>query len=89
MRTGELRADDPDAFAAAYMALLDRLPIMTMTGIVVPDKEEIVTEAANVSRMMLAVYAPGETTADDLVGTSPGGAPPSGVDTLRKESLCP
>ena len=88
MRTGELRANDPEAFAAAYMALLDRLPIMAMTGLVVPDEEEIASEAANVSRMM-AVYAPGGATADEPVGTSPPVAPPSNADTRRKESPCP
>ena len=58
MHAGELRADDPEAFAAAYMALLDRLPMMVMTGLIVPNDDDIVAEAASVSRIMMALYAP-------------------------------
>ena len=58
MRAGEFRAGDPNAFATAYMALLDRLPVQVMAGLAAPDGEAIAAEAASVSRMMLAIYAP-------------------------------
>ncbi len=64
MRAGDLRAGDADAFAAAYMALLDRLPMQVLTGLAVLDDEAIDAEAASVSQLMMAVYAP--TPADAL-----------------------
>ena len=58
MRAGELRAGDSDAFAAAYMALLDRLPIQVMTGLTALDAGAIAAEAASASEIMMAAYAP-------------------------------
>ena len=78
MRSGELRPGDPGAFAAAYMALLDRLPVQVLTGFAAPEEEAIAAEAAGVTRMMLAVYAP--------MGASP--APVSDADLCRGESTC-
>ena len=50
MHAGELRADDPEAFATAYMALLDRLPMMVMTGLVIPDDDEIAARSGPARR---------------------------------------
>ncbi len=79
MRAGELRAADPDAFAATYIALLDRLPVRVLTGLPAPDDEAIAAEAASVTAMMLAVYAP----------TGACLSPASDPDPDRQESQCP
>ncbi len=72
MRTGELRAGDPDAFAAAYMTLLDRLPVLVMTGLAAPDDAALAAEAASVSRMMMAIYAPaGVAATASTINASP------------------
>ena len=79
MRAGELRAGDPDAFSAAYMALLDRLPVRVLTGFAAPDEEAIAAEAEAVTRMMLAVYAP--------TGTVPASV--TDADRRNVENMCP
>ncbi len=71
MRAGEVRTGDPDMFAAAYMALLDRLPVMVMTGLVVPDDDEVAADAAAVSRLMMAAYAPDRAARGRPVGITP------------------
>lgn len=78
MRAGDLCAGDPDAFAAAYMALLDRLPVQVLTGLAIPDDEAIDAEAASVSQLMMAFYAP-----------TPAGAPPGVAKSHHLEIKCP
>ena len=72
MRAEELRAGDPDAFAAAYMALLDRLPVRVLTGLPAPDDDAITAEAADVTELMMALYAPSAAAiADPALDANP------------------